>query len=235
MNKTCQSVKTKDEPCLLTNHPSNLAADKLKIQDRKSNISKILVCVDKSTKKHVIEYASRFAIKHSYDIILFNVIESDVLIDTRELKKIVNNIAPDIENTPSNFLPKYDIEVITNMEEQAKKESELLLKNKSKFVNKEVRYETKYKIGNVIRKILEFAEKENVKFILVGKRDVGFIKRLFAGSISDKIKKRSKIPVLIIESQKSEKDDDIGYDSRIIDAYGKISEMLDTKKNNPKN
>jgi len=52
--------------------------------------------------------------------------------------------------------------------------------------------------GDPAQRIMEIAEEKNVDLIVMGSRGVSGIKRLFVGSISDKVSNQAPCPVMIV-------------------------------------
>ncbi|HOW15696.1 universal stress protein [Methanosarcina sp.] len=59
--------------------------------------------------------------------------------------------------------------------------------------------------GNPAEEIVDFAEEERVDMIVVGSLGKSGIKRFMLGSVSEKVVRRAKIPVLVVRGQKEEK------------------------------
>ena len=66
--------------------------------------------------------------------------------------------------------------------------------------------ETRVLKGNPAEKIVSFAEDNNIDMIIVGSLGKGGYERLVLGSVSEKIVRHAKVPVLVVrERHKSEK------------------------------
>jgi len=56
--------------------------------------------------------------------------------------------------------------------------------------------------GNPPERILNFSEEQNVDMIVVGSHGKGGFERLVIGSVSEKIVRHAKVPVLVVREQK---------------------------------
>jgi nucleotide-binding universal stress UspA family protein len=56
--------------------------------------------------------------------------------------------------------------------------------------------------GDPAERILNFAEEQNVDMIVVGSHGIGGFERLVIGSVSEKVVRHAKIPVLVVREQK---------------------------------
>jgi nucleotide-binding universal stress UspA family protein len=64
--------------------------------------------------------------------------------------------------------------------------------------------------GDPAEKIVNFAEEHNVDMIIVGSLGKGGFERLVIGSVSEKVVRHAKVPVLVYrQSKKNEKTKDI--------------------------
>jgi nucleotide-binding universal stress UspA family protein len=59
--------------------------------------------------------------------------------------------------------------------------------------------------GNPAERIVNFAEEQNVDMIIVGAHGMGGFERLVIGSVSEKIVRHSKSPVLVVRERKEKK------------------------------
>jgi nucleotide-binding universal stress UspA family protein len=55
--------------------------------------------------------------------------------------------------------------------------------------------------GNPAERILNFAEEQNVDMIVVGSHGKGGFERLVIGSVSEKVVRHAKVPVLVVRKQ----------------------------------
>jgi nucleotide-binding universal stress UspA family protein len=55
--------------------------------------------------------------------------------------------------------------------------------------------------GNPAERILNFAEEQNVDMIVVGSHGKGGFERLVIGSVSEKVVRHAKVPVLVVREQ----------------------------------
>jgi nucleotide-binding universal stress UspA family protein len=69
--------------------------------------------------------------------------------------------------------------------------------------------ETKYIVlkGDPAARIVNFAEEQNVDMIVVGFHGIGGFERLVIGSVSEKVVRHAKIPVLVFREQKGKKNE----------------------------
>jgi len=63
-------------------------------------------------------------------------------------------------------------------------------------------FESLVKEGNASKKILETAEEENIDLIVVGKRGMSVIEKLFIGSVANQLLRNSHIPLLITKKRR---------------------------------
>ena len=61
--------------------------------------------------------------------------------------------------------------------------------------------------GDPAERILNFAEEQNVDLIVVGAHGISKFERLVIGSVSEKIVRHAKIPVLVVREQKKQKNE----------------------------
>jgi nucleotide-binding universal stress UspA family protein len=61
--------------------------------------------------------------------------------------------------------------------------------------------------GNPAERIVNFAEEQNVDMIVVGSHGIGKFERLVIGSVSEKIVRHAKVPVLVVREQKEQKNE----------------------------
>jgi nucleotide-binding universal stress UspA family protein len=59
--------------------------------------------------------------------------------------------------------------------------------------------------GNPAERIVDFAEEQNVDMIIVGAHGMGGFERLVIGSVSEKVVRHAKVPVLVVREQKEKK------------------------------
>ncbi len=59
--------------------------------------------------------------------------------------------------------------------------------------------------GNPAERIVNFAEEQNVDMIVVGSHGIGGFERLVIGSVSEKVVRHSKVPVLVFRERSAQK------------------------------
>jgi len=61
--------------------------------------------------------------------------------------------------------------------------------------------------GDPAQRIVNFAEEQSVNMIIVGSHGIGGFERLVIGSVSEKVVRHAKIPVLVFREQKDQKNE----------------------------
>ncbi len=111
-----------------------------------------------------------------------------------------------IETTPYRSVPLDQIwskEVLEDVE-KAGYEATSYIEKIAKTAGAEV--ESRVLKGNPAEKIVSFAEDNNIDMIIIGSLGKGGYERLVMGSVSEKVARHAKVPVLIVrERHKSEK------------------------------
>jgi nucleotide-binding universal stress UspA family protein len=59
--------------------------------------------------------------------------------------------------------------------------------------------------GDPAERIIKFAEEQSVDMIVVGSHGIGGFERLVIGSVSEKVVRHAKFPVLVVREQKEQK------------------------------
>lgn len=59
--------------------------------------------------------------------------------------------------------------------------------------------------GDPAERIIKFAEEQSVDMIVVGSHGIGEFERLVIGSVSEKVVRHAKVPVLVVREQKEQK------------------------------
>lgn len=111
-----------------------------------------------------------------------------------------------IETTPYRSVPLDQIWSKETLEEfeRVGHEATSYIEKIGKAVGAEV--ESRVLKGNPAEKILSFAEDNNIDMIIVGSLGKSGYERVLVGSVSDKIIRHAKVPVLVVrERHKSEK------------------------------
>jgi len=124
---------------------------------------------------------------------------ASIFAKTFKAKLIALHVVPD-------FSPAlYDTEIVIKGElaqkvDIIKKEAKNRLDNLRKI--KGMSFDSLVKEGNASKKILETAEEENVDLIVVGKRGMSVIEKLFIGSVANQLLRNSHIPILITKKRR---------------------------------
>lgn len=111
-----------------------------------------------------------------------------------------------IDTTPYRSVPLDQIWSKETLDEfeRAGHEATSYIENIGKAAGAEV--ETRVLKGNPAEKILNFAEDNNIDMIIVGSLGKSGYERVLVGSVSEKIIRHAKVPVLVVrERHKSEK------------------------------
>lgn len=85
---------------------------------------------------------------------------------------------------------------ITLMKKKAKKKLEAIKKATG------IPFEVIIQTGNASKKIIEIAEKKNVDLIVIGRRGLSVIEKLFIGSVANQVLRNSHVPVLVTKKKK---------------------------------
>jgi nucleotide-binding universal stress UspA family protein len=72
-------------------------------------------------------------------------------------------------------------------------------------INGDIKFKTVTKSGTPYEEIMLYAEEENSDLIVMGKNSHGGILKKLAGSVTDKVMRESKRPVMLIRSEKTGK------------------------------
>jgi nucleotide-binding universal stress UspA family protein len=59
--------------------------------------------------------------------------------------------------------------------------------------------------GDPAERIVNFAEERNVDMVVVGSHGIGAFERLVIGSVSEKVVRHAKVPVLVVRERKEQK------------------------------
>ncbi len=139
-------------------------------------IKKILVPTDLSqNSEYAMQYAKEFADKLGAKLYIYH---------------CVTDLQSAIGYVPS--LPAE--EIIRTMKEEAIKEIEHI-RNRYNFGDVEVVIES----GNAPKKIVEFADKNNIDMIIMGAHGKSGLERFMFGSVTEKVLRLSSKPVLAIK------------------------------------
>jgi len=144
-------------------------------------LKKILWATDFSDEsKEALLYASIFAKTFKAKLIALHVVPdfSPALYDTEILIK-------------GELAQKVDI-----IKKEAKNRLDTLREIKG------LSFDSLVKEGNASKKIIETAEEENVDLIVVGKRGMSVIEKLFIGSVTNQLLRNSPVPLLITKKRR---------------------------------
>ena len=89
------------------------------------------------------------------------------------------------------------------MEEMLRQEGDNAIQYAEKVAkDKKIDYEGVVVEGDPTNVILEFAEQKKVNMIIMGTLGKGGLERFLLGSVTDKVVRHSKVPVLVVKKQK---------------------------------
>jgi nucleotide-binding universal stress UspA family protein len=135
---------------------------------------KILVAVDGSTyAKHAVEYAATIAKKFGSEVVLIHAIPHPFY--------AYEMIPP----PPSEQLEKVGKEILAQNQQVAEK--------------KGVRVKTRLVFGDPAAEIAKVANEEGFDLLVVGNRGLSRVAALLLGSVSEKLSRDAKCPVLIVK------------------------------------
>ena len=117
---------------------------------------------------------------------------------TFDAKIIALHVVPDI--SPA----LYDAALVVK-EELAKRVAYVKEEAEKKFDSlkkvKNLEFKTLVKEGNAAKKIIETAEEENVDLIVLGRRGLSAIEKLFIGSVANQVLRNSPVPLLLTKKK----------------------------------
>lgn len=109
-----------------------------------------------------------------------------------------NAYVPPVLETPIHLGSNWNF-----MEEMLRKEGDNAIQYAKKVAkDKEIDYEGVVVEGDPASAILEFAEQNKVDIIIMGTLGKGGLERFLLGSVTDKVVRHSKVPVLVVKKQK---------------------------------
>ncbi len=82
------------------------------------------------------------------------------------------------------------------MEEEGKR---ILSKGQEKLAAHHIQFESKLVHGNPAEEILKACDESNIELIVIGSRGLGGIKAFFLGSVSSRVSRYVKCPILIVK------------------------------------
>ena len=147
---------------------------------------KILVAIDFTpiTKK-VIENAMELAKCNNAEVDLVYVVEPYEY--------------PIVATVDGILVPPDDLTVLEDVNERLREEAEIHLKKFAELLEKEgIKVTTHIIEGEPFEEILDFSEKNKSDLIVVGAHGKSGLKRLLIGSVSEKVVRKAKIPVLVV-------------------------------------
>ena len=150
-------------------------------------IKRILVALDGSKPAdRALDFALDLAGKYSAEIVLLSVFEP----------VIPSLIYPpaDLPIAPSVAVGSYSGELKTQHRRVLAH-----ARRKAKKVRADLKVSTKIVEGRPSEKILETAEQGNFDMIVMGSQGIGGIKKIFLGSVSDRVADEASCPVLIVK------------------------------------
>jgi nucleotide-binding universal stress UspA family protein len=151
-------------------------------------IKKILVALDGSKPADkALDFALDLAEKYSANIVLLSVVPLVIVPLGTYPTAGVPPIPPVAMNTYSKELRVSHEKVLSEALKKAKK------------IKPNLKVSTKLVEGRPSDKIIEAAKEGNFDIIVVGSRGLGGIKKLFLGSVSDRVANEAACPVLIVK------------------------------------
>jgi nucleotide-binding universal stress UspA family protein len=117
---------------------------------------------------------------------------------TFNAKLIALHVVPDFSSTLYNTTAVIKTE-LTKRLTMMKKEAE----RKLTVLQKKQRFEFKSLVleGNASKKIIETSEKKKVDLIIMGKRGVSAVEKLFIGSVANQVLRNSTVPILLTKKR----------------------------------
>ncbi|MDH5795060.1 MAG: universal stress protein [Candidatus Bathyarchaeota archaeon] len=155
---------------------------------KKNLIGKILVALDGSeSADRALDFALDLAEKYSANMVLLSVVPFATV--------------PLVPSPPASMQPATPIAVETYSKALREKHEEMLSEavKKAKKVKPSLNVTTQLVEGRPSDRIIETAEKGDFDLIVIGSRGLGGIKKLFLGSVSDRVADEAKCPVLIVK------------------------------------
>ena len=123
---------------------------------------------------------------------------ADAFAKTFDAKIVALHVVPDISPAlyDAAIVVKGELEKrVAYMKQETKKKFDSLKKAKG------LDFEALIKEGNAAKKIIETAEEENVDLIVLGRRGVSAIEKLFLGSVANQVLRSSPVPVLLTKKK----------------------------------
>lgn len=151
-------------------------------------IKKILVALDGSKPADkALDFALDLGEKYSANIVLLSVVPLVIVPLGTYPTAGVSPIPPVAMDIYSKELRVSHEKVLSEALKKAKK------------IKPNLKVSTKLVEGRPSDKIIETAKEENFDIVVVGSRGLGGIKKLFLGSISDRVANEAACPVLIVK------------------------------------
>jgi nucleotide-binding universal stress UspA family protein len=123
---------------------------------------------------------------------------ADAFAKTFDAKIVALHVVPDISPAlyDAALVVKGELEKrVAYVKEETKKKFDSLRKAKN------LDFEALIKEGNAAKKIIETAEEENVDLIVLGRRGLSVIEKLFLGSVANQVLRSSLVPVLLTKKK----------------------------------
>ncbi len=154
--------------------------------------TRVLVAVDfTGITGHVIEAAVEVAKCHSARIDLLYVVEPYEF--------------PIIATVDGVMVPPEDLTVLEEVNERLRNEAKKQIEKYAKKLAEEgIDVESHVLEGEPFEVILDFAEENGSNLIIVGAHGKSGLKRLLIGSVSEKVVRKAKVPVLVVRESHEE-------------------------------
>ena len=138
--------------------------------------TKILIPVDGSeNSKKASEFALELSTKIGSTVVFLHVIE--IPISSYKYHRVAENLLELLENSGKALLADFE----------------------TKAKSKKVPYEVVLSHGDPANQILIITRRKGCDCIVIGKRGLGRFQRMLLGSVSDRITKLSKVPVVVVK------------------------------------
>ncbi len=106
---------------------------------------------------------------------------------------------PFVATADGILVPPEDLTVLEEVNERLKKDASEQIKKYEEKVRSEGCYVSSHILeGEPFEEILDFADRNSVDLIIVGAHGKSGLRRLLIGSVSEKVVRKSKVPVLVV-------------------------------------
>ena len=140
--------------------------------------NKILVPLDGSAySEKALDHAVDLARKYSSKVVLLHVVARIIYA----------------------FAETYGDLAAVSSREMAEEGKKILAKAQEKLAAQNIPVESKLSHGNPAEEILKAYEENNIELVVIGSRGLGGIKAFFLGSVSSRVSRYAKCPVLIVK------------------------------------